>query len=171
MPDDATQPTPAEPHTPSASRTADARLSRLEDYEVAEGYPDIRGWAVRGSNGLEIGVVGELLVDTELLEVSAVDVHLGVGAAAVRGNVMGSARVPIEAVQIRPDRYVVVDIEVIPCDDVLERPVGAEGIVARVPCGQIGIRKRAEGDAVPPASAARGDVEVPRRAVDDMRRE
>jgi hypothetical protein len=158
MPDDMIERTPAAEPASRASRTADERLSRLEDYEVAEGYPDIRGWAVRGSNGLEIGVVGELLVDTELLEVSAVDVHLGVGAAAVRGNVMGSARVPIESVQIRPDRYVIVDVEVTPCDDVLERPTGADGIVARVPCGQIGIRKR-------------GDVEVPRPAVDDRRGE
>jgi hypothetical protein len=121
-------------------------LSRLADYEVADGYPDIRGWPVRGSNGLELGTVGELLVDTELLEVAAVDVHLGVGAAGVRGNVVGSARIPIEAVHIQPDRYVIVEVEMIPCDAVLERPDGLGEIVQRVSCGQIGIRKRGEAE-------------------------
>lgn len=117
------------------------RLSRLADYEVDEGYPDIRGWAVRGSNGRELGIVGELLVDTDLLEVSAVELHLGVGAAAVRGNVLGTTRVPIESVQIRPDRYVIVDVGAIPCEDVVA--LDADGaIMPRVPCGQIGIRRR-----------------------------
>ena len=146
--------------TPAASSEHERRLSRLEEYEVADGYPDIRGWPIRGNNGLEIGVVGELLVDTELLEVAAIDVHLGVGAAGVRGNVMGSARVPIEAVQIRPDRYVVVDVDLIPCDDVLEPPAGPGGVVTRVPCGQIGIRRRLD-----EATRAAADVERPRQAV------
>ena len=123
----------------------DLRLSQLDDYEVDEGYPDIRGWPARGSNGLELGTVGDLLVDTELLEVSAVDLHLGVGAAGVRGNVVSSSRVPIEAVRIQPDRYVIVDVEAIPCEDVLLEP-SADGAVAarRVPCGQIGIRRLGE---------------------------
>lgn len=146
---------------PAAASEREQRLSRLEEYEVADGYPDIRGWPIRGSNGLEIGVVGELLVDTELLEVAAIDVHLGVGAAGVRGNVMGSARVPIEAVQIRPDRYVIVDVDLIPCDDVLP-PEGPGGVVERVPCGQIGIRRR-----IDEATRAAADVERPRQAVRD----
>lgn len=140
----------------------EVRLSQLDDYEVDDGYPDIRGWPVRGSNGLELGIVGELLVDTDQLEVSAVDIHLGVGAAGVRGNVVSSSRVPIEAVRIQPDRYVIVDVDVIPCDDVLMEPP-AEGSDAprRVPCGQIGIRRLGE-------RVVRGlDVDVTPRPVED----
>lgn len=140
----------------------ESRLSRLDDYEVEDGYPDIRGWPVRGSNGRELGVVGDLLVDTRLLEVAALEVHLGVGAAGVRGNVVGSARVPIEAVQLRRDRYVVVDIEMIPCDDVLAVVTDTSGETRRVPCGQIGIRRR--GESTQAAGAATHDVEVPRPA-------
>jgi len=140
----------------------DQRLSQLDDYEVDDGYPDIRGWPARGSNGLELGTVGDLLVDTELLEVSAVDLHLGVGAAGVRGNVVSSSRVPIEAVRIQPDRYVIVDVDVIPCDDVLMEPVPeGTGAMRRVPCGQIGIRRRGE-------RVVRGlDVDVTPAPVDD----
>ncbi|MDB4881166.1 MAG: hypothetical protein JWL60_2612 [Gemmatimonadetes bacterium] len=129
------------------------RLSRLEDFEVADGFPDIRGWPARGSNGRDLGVVGELLVDTDLLEVSAVDVHLGVGAAGIRGNTIAATRVPIEAVQIQSDRYVVVDVEMVPCVDVLQDGTDAsanprEG-ARRVPCGQIGIRRRSGRDGRP----------------------
>lgn len=140
----------------------DLRLSRLEEYEVEDGYPDIRGWPVRGSNGLEIGIVGDLLVDTGHLEVAAVDVHLGVGAAGVRGNVIGAARVPIESVQIQPDRYVIIDVDVIPCEDIRELAGDGSGTTRRVPCGQIGIRRRAESE----RAARPADVEVVRRVVD-----
>lgn len=142
----------------------EARLGSLDDYEVADGYPDIRGWAVRGSNGRELGTIGELLVDTELLEVAAVDIHLGVGAAGVRGNVIGSTRVPIESVQIRPDRYVIVDVGVIPCEDVLEAAPDGSGTVRRVPCGQIGIRKRDEASRAARAAAMSKEREVARPA-------
>lgn len=131
----------------SDAAATERRLSRLADYEVEDGYADIRGWPVRGSNGRELGTVGELLVDTERLAVAEVDVHLGVGAAGVRGNVVASTRVPIESVLIRPDGYVVVDVDVIPCADVLEAAPDETGVVRRVPCGQIGIRKRAASDA------------------------
>ena len=127
-----------------AGSSGERRLTQLDDYEVADGYPAIRGWPVRGSNGLELGTVGELLVDVELLEVAAVDIHLGVGAAGVRGNVIGSARVPIEAVSIQPDRYVVVEVETIACDEQRPDPDGTDPIVQRVPCGQIGVRRRGD---------------------------
>lgn len=39
-------------------------LSDLEDYEFAEGSPDIRGWVVIDETGQEIGEVDDLLVDT-----------------------------------------------------------------------------------------------------------
>ncbi|MDB4885038.1 MAG: hypothetical protein JWN79_476 [Gemmatimonadetes bacterium] len=147
-----------------AERDTDAghRLSRLEDYEVDDGYPDIRGWPVRGSNGREIGVVGDLLVDTDLLEVAAVDVHVGVGAAGVRGNVIGAARVPIESVQIRPDRYIVIDVDLIPCEDVVELAGDGGGTARRVPCGQIGIRRRTESE----RAARPADAEVVRHTVE-----
>lgn len=39
-------------------------LSELDDYEFAEGSPDIRGWVVIDENGEEIGEVDDLLIDT-----------------------------------------------------------------------------------------------------------
>ena len=41
-----------------------AALKDLGDYEVAEGYPDPRGWTVRSADGREVGKVRDLIVDT-----------------------------------------------------------------------------------------------------------
>ena len=61
---------------PDPSRARD--LKRLSDlrYEVAAGEPDIRGWTVYSSTGREIGVVSDLLVDTDAGEVVMLDVDL-----------------------------------------------------------------------------------------------
>ena len=53
-----------------------APLGELKHFRVAEGDPDIRGWTVYTSNGREIGVVKDLLVDTARGEVVMLDVDL-----------------------------------------------------------------------------------------------
>ena len=52
------------------------RLRDLTDFEVADGNPDVRGWAVRGRDGQSLGVVFELIVDPEALKVRYLDVEL-----------------------------------------------------------------------------------------------
>jgi PRC-barrel domain len=54
-----------------------APLSELDDYEVADGYPEIRGWEVRDAADRPIGRVHDLLVDVEALRVRFLDVELG----------------------------------------------------------------------------------------------
>lgn len=51
-------------------------LSRLHNYRVAEGDPDVRGWEVLGADGRKMGEVDDLLVDTESLRVRYLDVSL-----------------------------------------------------------------------------------------------
>lgn len=51
-------------------------LAELDDYQVAEGEPDIRGWNVYTATGREIGDVEDLLVDPELAEVVMMDIDL-----------------------------------------------------------------------------------------------
>ena len=52
------------------------RLRDLSDFEVADSNPDVRGWAVRGSDGQALGTVYELIVDPEALKVRYLDVEL-----------------------------------------------------------------------------------------------
>ena len=45
-------------------------------YKVAEGDPDVRGWAVIGQDGRRIGEVDDLLVDTHAMKVRYLEVRL-----------------------------------------------------------------------------------------------
>jgi uncharacterized protein (TIGR02271 family) len=51
-------------------------LDELDDFQVAEGDPDVRGWEVFGSDGRLIGEVDDLLVDTAAMKVRYLDVDL-----------------------------------------------------------------------------------------------
>ena len=52
------------------------RLEDLDDFQVADGDPDIRGWAVKTSDGQQCGKVDGLLVDTSAMQVRCLDVKL-----------------------------------------------------------------------------------------------
>lgn len=52
------------------------RLSELDDFEVADGDPDIRGWDVKSSDGRKLGEVEELLVDLDAMRVRYIEVEL-----------------------------------------------------------------------------------------------
>lgn len=51
-------------------------LDEMDRFEVAEGDPDVRGWHVFAADGVRVGAVDELLVDTEALKVRYLDVEL-----------------------------------------------------------------------------------------------
>ena len=53
-----------------------APLSALDDFEVAEGYPDIRGWRVASADGQEVGKVHDLLIDVDQMRTRYLDVRL-----------------------------------------------------------------------------------------------
>jgi uncharacterized protein (TIGR02271 family) len=51
-------------------------LDTLDDFKVADGDPDVRGWEVIASDGRRIGEVEQLLVDTNAMKVRYLDVEL-----------------------------------------------------------------------------------------------
>jgi uncharacterized protein (TIGR02271 family) len=51
-------------------------LDELDDYKVAEGDPDVRGWEVFSADGRRIGEVDNLLIDVEVMKVRYLDVDL-----------------------------------------------------------------------------------------------
>jgi hypothetical protein len=63
-----------------AQRQAGGRLMHLDDlrdrFTIAAGNPDVRGWPVRTSDGLQIGEVDSLLLDSGLGEVRYIEVKL-----------------------------------------------------------------------------------------------
>jgi hypothetical protein len=52
------------------------RLSQLDEYKIANGDPDVRMWNVNDANGERVGVVHDLLVDMETLDVQFLDIAL-----------------------------------------------------------------------------------------------
>ena len=85
-------------------------MHELKSFKVADGEPDIRGWAVYTSTGREMGQVEDLLVDTEAHEVVMLDVDLKRGGRHTLA--------PIRAAWIdRPNKRVVIDSAHLETDD------------------------------------------------------
>lgn len=77
-------------------------LSEMDDYEVADGEPDIRGWDVRAANGDKIGDVEDLLVDSATLRVRYIEVELEKDLVA--NNDRRHALIPIGSARLNDDK-------------------------------------------------------------------
>jgi hypothetical protein len=53
-----------------------ARLDDLDDFKIAEGDPDPRGWDVQAADGRTVGKVDTLIADTGAMKVRYLDVAL-----------------------------------------------------------------------------------------------
>ena len=82
-----------------------APLGALNDFEVAQGYPDVRGWKVMSSDGQEVGKVHELLIDVDNLRTRYLDVRLTSELAATPGD--RDVLVPIGTANVVDDQKLV----------------------------------------------------------------
>ena len=82
-----------------------APLGALDDFEVAQGYPDVRGWKVLSSDGQDVGKVHELLIDVDNLRTRYLDVRLTSELAATPGD--RDVLVPIGTANVVDDQKVV----------------------------------------------------------------
>lgn len=70
-------------------------LDRLDDFEVADGQPDVRGWEVVASDQRKIGEVDNLLVDTDAMKVRYLDIDLDDSAVGTTNTEDRHILVPI----------------------------------------------------------------------------
>jgi hypothetical protein len=77
-------------------------LGQLDDFKVADGEPDVRGWEVLASDGRKIGEVDELLVDTAAMKVRYLDVD--VDDAMMAGGSDRHVLIPIGYARLDEDR-------------------------------------------------------------------
>lgn len=82
-----------------------APLSELDDFEVAEGYPDIRGWKVASADGEEVGKVHDLLIDVDQMRTRYLDVRLTKQLAASPGD--RDVLIPVGTAQVVEGKDVV----------------------------------------------------------------
>jgi uncharacterized protein (TIGR02271 family) len=81
-------------------------LDELNDFKVADGDPDVRGWDVVSSDGRKVGEVDQLLVDRSAMKVRYLDVDLDDELAGDDRHVL----VPIGYARLdRDDNRVMVD--------------------------------------------------------------
>lgn len=83
-----------------------ARLDDLDDYEVADGEPDPRGWNVRTQDGREVGTVESLICDPAAYEVRYLHVR-------AKHEVLGTEEdsdllIPIGTARIDDDRDAII---------------------------------------------------------------
>lgn len=57
------------------------KLNELDDFTVAAGSPDPRGWQVVSSDGRDVGRVTDLIVDTTVMKARYLDVEMDQAAA------------------------------------------------------------------------------------------
>lgn len=65
-----------EAHANAGTNGRLARLEELDDYKLADGEPDIRGWDVLAVEGQRIGEVHGLIADTMAMAVRYLDIEL-----------------------------------------------------------------------------------------------
>jgi hypothetical protein len=97
-------------------------LGQLDDFKVAEGDPDVRGWEVLASDGRKIGEVDELLVDTNAMKVRYLDVDVddGVIGDGMDRHVLipiGYARLEQERDCVMVDGLAAADLQGLPSYD------------------------------------------------------
>jgi sporulation protein YlmC with PRC-barrel domain len=85
------------------------RLSRLGDHEVDRDEPDPRGWTVVNRDGRSVGEVKDLIVDTERMVATYLDVELDTKLFDLRDD-DPHVLVPVERARTDGRRLVVDDI-------------------------------------------------------------
>ena len=79
-----------------------ARLGDLDDYKVADGDPDLRGWEVKTPDGQKLGKVEELIADPSTMKVRYMEVK--VDSKATTGRDAQFALVPIGTARLNEDK-------------------------------------------------------------------
>ncbi len=84
------------------------RYSDLDDVEIAEGDPDVRGWDVVAADGHELGEVKDLIVDTGAMKVRYLETELDRDTYGLKDD--RDVLIPVDTVQLdRDDDHVVLD--------------------------------------------------------------
>lgn len=114
----------------NARRDRAGRLARLEDldnYKIADGQPDIRGWKVKTTDGTEVGKVTNLIADTGTMDVRYVETR-------VKPEVLGTSDdecvlIPIGAARLNDDDDTVI-VDRLPAAGLRGAPRFGQGPVA-----------------------------------------
>jgi sporulation protein YlmC with PRC-barrel domain len=143
-----------------------APLSELKDFQVSEGYKDIRGWRVDSADGKEVGKVHDLLVDLDGMRTRYLDVRLHSAIAASHGD--RDVLIPIGSARIADEG----DVVVVPltAERVTLLPMYDHGVLSRTYESEVRrhftLGEAAAGTAAAATAATAATVATADRAVD-----
>jgi photosynthetic reaction center H subunit len=103
-------------------------LGQLDDFAVAEGEPDARGWNVLASDGRKIGEIDELLVDPRAMKVRYLDVDVDDDMIGEPGD--RHVLIPIGYARLDRDRDAVL-VDALASDDLRTLPAYDQGPLTR----------------------------------------
>lgn len=105
-------------------------LDQLDDFEVADGDPDVRGWEVIAFDGRKVGEVDHLLVDTGAMKVRYLDVDVDDELLAERESRDAHVLIPIGHARLDEDGHRVM-VDSLASSDVAGLPAYAHGRISR----------------------------------------
>lgn len=136
-----------------------APLSELDELEIADGYPEIRGWDLRDAGGRSIGYVYDLLIDVEAMRVRYLDVLLD--AEYARSDDDQRVLIPIERVGLNGAT-----------EEIRLDGIDASDVHALVPYARRGVTREREAGVTPTAAFADVAPPAPAPVVEtELRRE
>jgi hypothetical protein len=97
------------------------RLSDRNEFTVAEGETDIRGWGVYTSDEVLIGKVEDLVVDKELMKATYLDMVLDEKFRT--GKTENHLLIPLEIVSVSAGRKDMVKIDNVSSSEILNYPL------------------------------------------------
>lgn len=103
-------------------------LDELDDFQISEGDPDVRGWQVVDSSGTPVGRVDQLLVDTAARKVRYLSVAVNAGLTSADSD--RHVLIPIGYARLH-ERDNVVNVDAPAGVDVAGLPTYARGPVTR----------------------------------------
>jgi sporulation protein YlmC with PRC-barrel domain len=129
------------------------RFSDMDDVEVSEEDPDVRGWDVVTRDGHDIGEVKDLLVDTRSMKVRCLEVELE--GSHFKWNDNRRVAIPVESVELDEEHDDVV-IQGMALDEIGRLDEYRPDLSSPTAASRTGLPDTASRDIRPAADAPRG---------------
>jgi sporulation protein YlmC with PRC-barrel domain len=104
------------------------RLSEMNDYEVADKDPDVRGWRVFSAEGVKFGKVNELIVDPDEMKVRYLDIEVDKGVEGVTDDRHLLVPVGVASIDEKDDKVFIRTVQTV---SLLKTPPYKGGVVTR----------------------------------------